>query len=120
MLYLLSSQKSRDPTSVPMYQPLKGAAVNSRPPQSNIMLDTPGTAYHSKPMSLNHSYLKYTDVRYMNCCCNLDYNVFDYSIVCYFTAYDSGGNGSADFHSRSKVFTNTVLSVTCSDNTKLT
>ena len=55
MLYLLSSQKSRDPTSVPMYQPLKGAAVYSIPPQSNIMLDTPGTAYHSKPSSLNQS-----------------------------------------------------------------
>lgn len=57
MLYRCTSQKSRTPISVPMYQPLKGHAVNSRPPTSRSMLATAGSAYHFRSSSLNHSYL---------------------------------------------------------------
>lgn len=57
MLYRCTSQKSRTPISVPMYQPLKGHPVNSRPPTSRSMLATAGSAYHFRSNSLNHSYL---------------------------------------------------------------
>lgn len=57
ILYRCTSQKSRTPISVPMYQPLKGHAVNSRPPTSRSMLATAGSAYHFRSNSLNHSYL---------------------------------------------------------------
>lgn len=57
MLYRCTSQKSRTPISEPMYQPLKGHPVNSRPPTSSSMLATAGSAYHFRSSSLNHSYL---------------------------------------------------------------
>lgn len=53
-----TSHKSRLPISVDMYQPLKAVAVNIIPPQSNIMLETAGSAYQRKPSSSNHSYLE--------------------------------------------------------------
>jgi hypothetical protein len=40
-----------------MNQPLKGAAVNSRPPQSNIIQDTAGRAYQRIPISANQGNL---------------------------------------------------------------
>ena len=54
--YRLTSQRSL-PISVAMYQPLKGAAVNSSPPQSNAMLATAGSAYHFNPNSSNQGNL---------------------------------------------------------------
>ena len=57
MLYRWTSQKSRTPTSVPMYHPLKGHPGNSRPPTSSSMLATAGRAYHLSSSSRNHSYL---------------------------------------------------------------
>lgn len=59
LLYLLASPRSRA-TSVPMYQPLKGAAGNFIPPISNCMFETAGMAYHRSPRSLNQSYLMNT------------------------------------------------------------
>ena len=53
MLYRFTSHKSLDPISVPIYQPLNGAAGNWMPPQSNSMLATAGSAYHFSPSSLN-------------------------------------------------------------------
>lgn len=41
-----------------MYQPLKGQALNSRPPISSSILDTAGRPYHFRPRSLNHSNLR--------------------------------------------------------------
>lgn len=41
-----------------MYQPLKGAAGNSRPPISSSMLDTAGRAYQRRPRAANHSSLR--------------------------------------------------------------
>lgn len=61
-LYLYGSHKSLAPTSVPMYQPLKGAAGNMSPPQSNTRHATAGRAYHFKPISANHGNLKYTNI----------------------------------------------------------
>jgi hypothetical protein len=40
-----------------MNQPLKGAAVNSRPPQSNIIQDTAGRAYQRIPISTSQGNL---------------------------------------------------------------
>lgn len=40
-----------------MYQPLKGQALNSRPPISSSILDTAGRPYHFRPRSLNQSNL---------------------------------------------------------------
>ncbi|TNN35934.1 hypothetical protein EYF80_053904 [Liparis tanakae] len=51
-------RKSLTPISVPMYQPLKGQQVNSRPPISSSMLETAGRLYHFSSRSLNHSYLE--------------------------------------------------------------
>lgn len=45
------------PISELMYQPLKGAAGNSRPPISSSMLDTAGRAYQRRPRAANHSSL---------------------------------------------------------------
>lgn len=45
------------PISELMYQPLKGAAGNSRPPTSSSMLDTAGRAYQRRPRAANHSSL---------------------------------------------------------------
>ena len=42
MLQRPLSHRSLAPISVPMYQPLNGMAVNSRPPQYNIILATAG------------------------------------------------------------------------------
>lgn len=58
MFNLCVSHRLRQPISVLMYQPLKGAAVNWMPPQSNIMLETAGSAYHLSPSSSNQSKLK--------------------------------------------------------------
>lgn len=55
ILNRLLSQKFLQPTSVPMYQPLKAVPVNSRPPQSILILETAGKAYQRKPRSWNHS-----------------------------------------------------------------
>lgn len=41
-----------------MYQPLKGAAGNSSPPQSNMRDDTAGRPYHCRSSSSNHLYLE--------------------------------------------------------------
>lgn len=40
------------------YHPLKGHAQNSTPPQLNNKLETAGTAYHLRPKSTNHLYLR--------------------------------------------------------------
>ena len=45
-----------------MYQPLKPQAGYTIPPQSNNMLLTAGTAYHSKPRSSNLGYLYATKI----------------------------------------------------------
>lgn len=45
------------PISELIYQPLKGAAGNSRPPISRSMLDTAGRAYQRRPRAANHSSL---------------------------------------------------------------
>lgn len=58
ILNLCGSHRSREPISVTIYQPLKGAAGNSNPPTSNNMLETAGNAYHCKFSSENHGYLK--------------------------------------------------------------
>ena len=57
ILYLLASQKFLAPISVPIYQPLNGMAGNSRPPQSNAIEDTAGSAYHLRPRSANQGCL---------------------------------------------------------------
>lgn len=54
MLYLLMSPRFRQPISVLMYQPLKGAAGNSTPPTSKSMADTAGRTYQRRPRSANH------------------------------------------------------------------
>ena len=56
LLYLPMSHRSLI-ISVLMYQPLKPQAGYTIPPQSNNMLLTAGTAYHSKPRSSNLGYL---------------------------------------------------------------
>lgn len=52
-----TSHRFLQPISVLIYHPLNDVAVNWMPPQSNIMLDTAGTAYHLKFNSENHLYL---------------------------------------------------------------
>lgn len=52
-----TSHKFLQPISVDIYHPLKDVAVNWMPPQSNIIEDTAGTAYHLKFNSENHLYL---------------------------------------------------------------
>ena len=52
-----TSHRFLQPISVDIYHPLNAVAVNWMPPQSNIMLDTAGTAYHLKFNSENHLYL---------------------------------------------------------------
>ena len=54
--YRSSSPRLRLPISVPMYQPLNGAAGYWIPPISRRMSETIGTAYHCRPSSPNHSY----------------------------------------------------------------
>ena len=51
------SHKSLVAISDTMYQPLKGAAGNSSPPQSNNMLETAGKQYQRKSRFSNHLYL---------------------------------------------------------------
>ena len=44
------------------YHPLKGHAQNSTPPQFNNRFATAGSAYHLRPKSENHLYLKITNM----------------------------------------------------------
>ncbi len=62
MLYLLGSHMSLAPTSVPIYHPLKGMAVNCTPPQSRIIPYTAGNPYQRRPRSANQSYLEITHI----------------------------------------------------------
>jgi hypothetical protein len=58
MLRRCASHRFLQPISVLMYHPLKGAAVNSRPPQSNSMLATAGSAYQRRSSFSNQSNLR--------------------------------------------------------------